>query len=711
MPQISADRLKQESTTTGTGSYTLGSVPAGFAAFSSAMAVNDTCYYAAADQAGNGWEVGIGTLSATNTLARTTILASSNAGAAISWTSGTRDVFITYPARVAGRVIAPGSSKVSIANADGINGNPTIDVSEANLTLDNIGGTLSVAKGGTGATDASAARTSLGLGTLATQAANSVSITGGNISGIVDLAVADGGTGASSAPAARSNLGAAASGANSDITSLTGLTTALSVAQGGTGATNAGAARTSLGLGTIATQAANSVAITGGSITGITDLAVADGGTGASTAGDARTNLGLAIGTNVQAWDADLDAIAGLAGTSGLLRKTAANAWSLDTASYLTGNQTVTLSGDATGSGATSIAVTLANSGVSAGTYRSVTVDVKGRVTGGTNPTTLSGYGITDALSNSTTSTQSGYFGDIFLYDDSTPSHYLGITNSANLTAARTLNLNVNDADRTVSLSGNLTVSAAATVSGTNTGDQTITLTGDVTGSGTGSFAATLANTAVTAGTYTNATVTVDAKGRVTSASSGSGGGGVASFSAGTTGLTPSTGTTGDVTLAGTLAVANGGTGGTTQATARTGLGLGTAATMAGPTGAIVGTTDTQTLSGKTINSAILNDGYTEEVFAITDGTTVNLNPNNGSIQTWTLGANRTPGQTNWASGQSITLMINDTASSFTVTWTSLPVTWVGGSAPALAPAGGFTIITLWKVGTTVYGAFVGQVA
>jgi hypothetical protein len=80
---------------------------------------------------------------------------------------------------------------------------------------------------------------------------------------------------------------------------------------------DATAQRTTLGLGTIATQAASSVAITGGTIsggtiTGITDLAVADGGTGAGTAADARTNLGVAIGTDVQAYDAGLQSISGL---------------------------------------------------------------------------------------------------------------------------------------------------------------------------------------------------------------------------------------------------------------------------------------------------------------------------------------------------------------------------------------------------------------
>ena len=95
------------------------------------------------------------------------------------------------------------------------------------------------------------------------------------------------------------------------ITTGTWNGTTIALANGGTGATTASGARTNLELGSIATQSSSNVSITGGSISGITDLAVADGGTGASDAGTARTNLGLAIGTDVQAYNSTLAAVAG----------------------------------------------------------------------------------------------------------------------------------------------------------------------------------------------------------------------------------------------------------------------------------------------------------------------------------------------------------------------------------------------------------------
>lgn len=96
------------------------------------------------------------------------------------------------------------------------------------------------------------------------------------------------------------------------------------------------------------------------------------------------TYAAFAKTTEVQPLDADLTAIAGLTGT-GILTRVGANSWAFDTNTYLTGNQTISLSGDATGSGTTAITVTLANSGVTAGTYTKLTVDSKGRATAGSS--------------------------------------------------------------------------------------------------------------------------------------------------------------------------------------------------------------------------------------------------------------------------------------------------------------------------------------
>lgn len=234
-----------------------------------------------------------------------------------------------------------------------------------------------------------------------------------------------------------------------------------------------------------------------------------------------------------------------------------------------TGDQTITLTGDVTGSGTGSFATILANSGVTAGSYGSATqvpaftVDSKGRITsvsnvtitgggtvtsvaasGGTtglsftgSPITTSGtltltgtLGIANGGTGQTTAqnarnallpTQTGNAGR-FLTTDGTNVSWAVVSGTGTVTSvAASGTQGVTIGGSPITTSGTITVglsnitptSVAATgtvtgsnLSGTNTGDQTITLTGDVTGSGTGSFAATLSNTGVTANTYGSGT-------------------------------------------------------------------------------------------------------------------------------------------------------------------------------------------------------------
>ena len=111
-------------------------------------------------------------------------------------------------------------------------------------------------------------------------------------------------------------------------------------------------------------------------------------------------------------------------------------------------------------------------------------------------------------------------------------------------------------------------------------------------------------------------------------------------------------------------------------------------------------------LAGGTFTGEVIfQKEITETVFAITDASSVALDPINGTIQTWTLGANRTATDS-LTTGQSLLLIVTASGSSYTITWPTM--TWVGGSAPTLGGATP-TAIELFKVGSTLYGATLGD--
>ena len=98
MALVINDRVKETSTTTGTGDFTLAGAVQDFQSFSSGIGASNTTYYAIVNTGQGEWEVGLGTLSASTTLQRTTVISSSNSDALVTFTSGTKDVFCTLPA-------------------------------------------------------------------------------------------------------------------------------------------------------------------------------------------------------------------------------------------------------------------------------------------------------------------------------------------------------------------------------------------------------------------------------------------------------------------------------------------------------------------------------------------------------------------------------------------------------------------------------------
>jgi hypothetical protein len=128
----------------------------------------------------------------------------------------------------------------------------------------------------------------------------------------------------------------------------------------------------------------------------------------------------------------------------------------------------------------------------------------------------------------------------------------------------------------------------------------------------------------------------------------------------------------------------------------------------------VLATNNTERLRVDSAGTAIFKNAIEETVYTISDGAAFEIDPRNGTVQLITLGASRTPKATNFAAGQAITLMVDD-GTNYTITWTDATfgtsgVVWTtnGGTAPTLNTTG-YTTIVLWKVGTQVYGARVGD--
>lgn len=140
MALVIADRVRETSTTTGTGTYTLAGAQTGYQSFTAGVGDGNLTYYCATD--GTNWEVGIGTYTASGTtLARTTIIASSNSNNAVNWAAGTRDIFVTAPANsidltkiAAASLYIPANTGKVVCSPFTINASVAVTV-EANATL------------------------------------------------------------------------------------------------------------------------------------------------------------------------------------------------------------------------------------------------------------------------------------------------------------------------------------------------------------------------------------------------------------------------------------------------------------------------------------------------------------------------------------------------------------------------------------------------
>jgi len=119
MALVLNDRVKETTTTTGTGAVALGGAVSSFETFGAGVGNNNTTYYAIVHQTANEFEVGLGTLDGTSAnLTRTTVISSSNSDAAVNFSAGTKDVFCTFPASKTMDMVMTTTGDIAYASAN-----------------------------------------------------------------------------------------------------------------------------------------------------------------------------------------------------------------------------------------------------------------------------------------------------------------------------------------------------------------------------------------------------------------------------------------------------------------------------------------------------------------------------------------------------------------------------------------------------------------